>query len=55
LKLARGVRSHYLRLVLLAALNTTQNWFKKDGESSPAQIAQQIVQLLRSPAEAQGS
>jgi AcrR family transcriptional regulator len=51
LKLAKGVQAHYFRLVLLAALNTTQNWFKRDGESAK-QIAHHIVQLLRTSSEA---
>jgi AcrR family transcriptional regulator len=50
LDLANGVEAHYFRLVLLSALNTTQNWFKRDGE--PARnIAHHIVQLLRSSSE----
>lgn len=50
-KLAKGVQAHYFRLVLLSALNTTQNWFKRDGESAK-QIAHHIVQLLRASTEA---
>jgi AcrR family transcriptional regulator len=49
LKLTKGGEAHYFRLILLSALNTTQNWFKRDGE--PARdIAHHIVQLFRSGA-----
>ncbi len=50
LKLAKGVNRRYFRLVLLSALNTTQSWYKKNGEP-PKKIARQILHLLRFPAD----
>jgi AcrR family transcriptional regulator len=46
LKLPKGVQAQYIRLILLSALNTTQNWFKRDRESAKT-IAHHIVRTLR--------
>lgn len=46
LPLKRGVDRHYLRLMLLGALNWSQNWYRPNGDT-PRSIALRFVNLLR--------
>jgi AcrR family transcriptional regulator len=46
LPLAAGVDRTHLRLMLMGALNWTQNWYRPGG-ASPAEIAHHFVELLR--------
>ena len=48
LPLARGVDRSGLRLMLLGALNWSQNWYRS-GRDDPAAIARRFVGLLRDP------
>ncbi len=48
LPLARGVDRSSLRLMLLGALNWSQDWYRP-GREVPAAIARRFVGLLRSP------
>jgi AcrR family transcriptional regulator len=48
LPLARGVDRSSLRLMLLGALNWSQDWYRP-GRDSPGAIARRFVGLLRSP------
>ena len=48
LPLARGVDRSSLRLMLLGALNWSQNWYRP-GRDEPAAIARHFVGLLRAP------
>ena len=48
LPLARGVDRSSLRLMLLGALNWSQNWYRS-GRDDPAAIARHFVGLLRAP------
>lgn len=51
LPLARRSDRKALRLMLLGALNWTQNWYRPDGPSSPRSIARQFTALLRQGTE----
>lgn len=51
LPVAHGVDRRGLRLLLLGALNWTQNWYRP-GRYSPRSIARHFVSLLRAPADA---
>ena len=48
LPVRRGVDRRNLRLMLLGALNWTQNWYRP-GHDDPAAIARHFVGLLRNP------
>jgi len=48
LPVRRGVDRRSLRLMLLGALNWTQNWYRP-GRDDPAAIARHFVGLLRTP------
>ena len=48
LPVRRGVDRRNLRLMLLGALNWTQNWYRA-GHDDPATIARHFVGLLRTP------
>ena len=48
LPVRRGVDRRSLRLMLLGALNWTQNWYRA-GHDDPATIARHFVSLLRTP------
>jgi TetR/AcrR family transcriptional regulator, cholesterol catabolism regulator len=48
LPVRRGVDRRNLRLMLLGALNWTQNWYRA-GRDDPAAIARHFVGLLRNP------
>jgi AcrR family transcriptional regulator len=47
LPLAPSVRAGELRLLLLGALNWSQEWYREDGRLTPAQIARRFVGLLK--------
>lgn len=47
LPLARSVRAGELRLMLLGALNWSQEWYREDGRLTPAQIARRFVGMLK--------
>jgi len=47
LPLPRGTDRGTLRLMLLGALNWTQNWFRPDGAASPRTLARRFTALLR--------
>jgi AcrR family transcriptional regulator len=47
LPLARRADRKALRLMLLGALNWSQNWYRADGGSSPRSLARQFTALLR--------
>jgi AcrR family transcriptional regulator len=51
LPLPRRSDRRALRLMLLGALNWTQNWYRPDGSSSPRSIARQFTALLRQGTE----
>ena len=51
LPLPRRSDRQALRLMLLGALNWTQNWYRPDGSSSPRSIARQFTALLRQGTE----
>ncbi len=46
LRLPQGVDRHYLRLMLLGAMNWAFNWFRPDGESTET-IARNFIACLR--------
>lgn len=43
-------RRRYLRLTLLGALNGSQTWYRRGGDS-PARIARRVLECLREPLE----
>jgi TetR/AcrR family transcriptional regulator, cholesterol catabolism regulator len=45
LKLPSASKAHYLRLMLLGALNGVQSWYREDGDG-PAEIADQFIDLI---------
>lgn len=47
LPLAPSVRRDDLRLMLMGALNWSQEWYREDGRLEPGQIARRFVRLLR--------
>lgn len=47
LPLAPSVRRSELRLLLMGALNWSQEWYREDGRLRPAQIARRFVGLLK--------
>jgi hypothetical protein len=47
LPLPRRTDRRVLRMMLLGALNWSQNWYRADGGSSPRAIARQFTALLR--------
>ena len=47
LPLARRTDRRALRLMLLGALNWSQNWFRPDGSSTPRTLARQFIALIR--------
>jgi hypothetical protein len=46
LPVKRGVDRRYLRLILLGALNWSQNWYRPGGDS-PRTVALRFLTLLR--------
>lgn len=48
IELPCGVDAKIFRLHILAALNGTKFWYRRDGQS-PAEIGRQLVQMLRRP------
>jgi AcrR family transcriptional regulator len=48
LDLPSDAKAHYLRLMLLGALNGVQAWYREGGDT-PAQIADQFVDLILKP------
>lgn len=51
LPLRNMARRSEVRLLVMGAMNWTQTWFRKNGRSTPAQIAKSFIGLLKSGLE----
>jgi AcrR family transcriptional regulator len=53
LPLPHGTDRHALRLMLLGALNWSQNWYRADGAATPRTLARRFIALLRQGLQAE--
>lgn len=53
LRLPPGIDRHYLRLMLLGALNSTMGWYR-EGKDTPRTIARRFLRLMKESLQIQG-